>query len=122
MKKVLLVIALLVLGKAITNANPETTVNPSSSETTVLSNSGDEPRVINVVKATDGGNQFRDFTIYGVKEPNGKWFFYIPYKGVNYGVRWSRDNRKFYVYIDYTNWYFWDRTLDSQAGNNNNGY
>ena len=80
-----------------------------------------EGTAVESIQASNG-EETRSYTIFKVKENNGKWFFYIPYKGVNYGVRWSNEYRKFYIYVDYSNWYFWSKTLDYYSGQNNNGY
>ncbi|MDE6160054.1 MAG: hypothetical protein K2F77_00175 [Muribaculaceae bacterium] len=120
MRQILLVLALLLFGFGAANATQAGRPSNATTQASVSASSS-ASKAIEPVQASNG-EETRNFTVFGAKQPSGKWFFYIPYNGVNYGVRWSSQHRKFYVYIDYTNWYFWSKTLDYYAGQNENGY
>lgn len=127
MKKFLLFFTLQVFGIAFVSAVPTKTQTltqtTSEFEVTLAYAAGDDgPRFIDAVTATDGSGKTLELQLWGTTEANGKMFFYIPYKGVNYGVRWSNSERKFYVYIEYVNWYFWSSTCDMYSGRNSNGW
>ena len=128
MKKFLLFIALLAPGIAVVNADPiqtQTQTQPSSESEVTLAHatSDDGPSFIDAVTAKDySSSKTMELQLWWTTEANGKKFFYIPYKGVNYGVRWSKSERKFYVYIEHVNWYFWSKTCDMYSGRNSNGW
>ncbi|MBS7208635.1 MAG: hypothetical protein KH049_09700 [Prevotella sp.] len=120
MKKIFLAFAMILVGISMANAAEEQQVE-SYTLLAAASSNRVEGTAVESIQASNG-DETRNYTIFKVKENNGKWFFYIPYKGVNYGVRWSNEYRKFYIYVDYSKWYFWSKTLDYYSGQNNNGY
>lgn len=125
MNKFLLFIALQVLGIAVVSVTPtqaQTQTASRSEFSLAYAASNDGPRFIDAVTATDGAGHTLQLQLWGTTEANGKMFFYIPYKGVNYGVRWSNSEKKFYVHIGYDNWYFWSNTCDMYSGRNSNGW
>ena len=127
MKKFLLIFALQVLGIAIVSASPtqtqiETRTASESEITLAYAASDNGPHFIDAVTARDNSGNTLELQLWGTTQANGKMFFYIPYKGVNYGVKWSNSEKKFYVYIEYVNWYFWSSTCDMYSGRNSNGW
>lgn len=112
---------MILAGISMANAAKTQQVENPTLLAAATSSSRVEGTAVEPIQASNG-DETRSYTIFKVKENNGKWFFYIPYKGVYYGVRWSNENRKFYIYVDYSKWYFWSKTLDYYSGQNNNGY
>ena len=108
------------------SATPTKTQTQTVSESEVIlayAASDDGPRFIDAVTAKDyNSGKTLELKLWATTEANGKLFFYIPYNGVNYGVRWSSSKRKFFVYIEYVNWYFWSSTCDMYSGRNSNGW
>ena len=127
MKKFLLFFVLHMMGFTVISAAPsqtqtQTKTTSDSEVTLAYAASDDGPHFIDAVTAKDNSGRTMELQLWGTTEANGKMFFYIPYKGVNYGVRWSSSERKFYVYIERVNWYFWSSTCDMYSGRNSNGW
>ena len=85
MKKIFLAFAMILVGISMANAAEEQQVE-SYTLLAAASSNRVEGTAVESIQASNG-DETRNYTIFKVKENNGKWFFYIPYKGVNYGVR-----------------------------------
>lgn len=117
MKKILSIAILFMVAGAVAFASSTIDAKANDSESVITSMSNDE--YVDSVEAQNAqGTQTRSFTVYGRRQANGKYWYFVKTSTREFGIQYADNNRykPFYVNINGERWYFASKELDRNSG------
>lgn len=117
MKKLLSVAILLASSFILSHASYPISPKTNDSELVVLAAANEE--YVDSVEAQNAkGTKTKYFTVYGRRQANGKYWYFVKYYTREYDIQYADNNRykPFYININGERWYFDSKELDRNCG------
>lgn len=117
MKKLLSVAILLASSFILSHASCPISPKTNDSELVVIAAANEE--FVDSVEAQNAkGTETKYFNVYGRRQANGKYWYFVKYSTREFGIQYADNNRykPFYIKINGERWYFASQRLDLYTG------